>query len=1433
MPSFSRIFKRNRTTGAVDDEPSTRAAGPSDISQLSLTVPITELRHSASMPHLSLPQNKSTSIEGKFPAASQLNVSIPDSNGYDTKLLPPTPSSPQVSPAGYELPDNAGEMWKNIENRSTNPSKAEKILDKIDDAADAVVGSKAISEGIVGMYENVMANDTVKAIGNTILEGVPALMSTLEVLTDVHPFLKAAYLPFKLIYDQETERKDNDKKRNTLFEKIKDVMMVLLELKNLGKDDNRTTPDGEPVLSRLAAICQNMKKDIEECYNAVTVQEKRSLGIKFLKAKIWNEELGSYAARFTHRREELTFALSLRSAVTIQEIHDDMKTMMHLFRTMLTPQEREMGRWIERNGGGDVVMQDSKKCIDMIKFQNSLEATTVVAVSHDRAGRLPSAFDDERKKNDNLIANLRKEYREDVRSVIQENLDSYSKRFEMGLEDLGKDLGNKIKHQGDRVMNYLKGGPHNRIKHRIIYHVWKDQGWKGSAKTRLLVLALRDYLVERVEHSKLLVAPPSTEISQRKRPTSKVPTVRKDHDEDEDEDSDPEADITVPLPDSWMTSYLQVKRLRYLEQALDPNSSGFTTISEINAFSQARPTDWSITMPGNTRYVNEYIEGCWQHVTALTSSIERYDGPETWLEEKFAVYIQAQESMLKERLEKIQYDIDALATVALILHGDRIEASIFMLLAILLRRHVAKMHIALTQELHRDELWDDMDTVTWVADAAWLRFVDLREQFQHQEVADLKLIFEWLSCGLFKNYYKWENWVKPQYFMENDVLVWKSSDVIYKLDPSSLKGILVHGEPEKACATPEESAAAGQASTAAAAQETVEGAPSGRVSPVPTVKAPTTDHAAISEPSPTLKNPLEAEMSITGKWYGFHWTENQKPFMAMTCINFKCGNRVTESETETEFSGDGTSVDGSDFTLLGTLSSAVKKANTFTVSFERAFTDDGTWIHYTGTYFPDREIMTGTFTRAIANGDFLIKKVPESAIMCARPLVRELKPKELWAFAIKVVVDDIKRKKPPLPYLCTRMTNVRRVFRLTHRFNRTRGLLDEAEKAEYSQMLYTFSFEEMTELFKLFDWYGTRELAISNRELFNDIVTFDCLKYVLVLQLWIQEGYERTIDACSELECIAAEVPHRTDVSHNPKTHLMVRFRDLLLLKDYFSIKQEAGDSFQYARDVYKDRSKPDLSLAVPLPASPDGADSEVKIEEGVAMKVAAAVVTPAVGPSLAPQRVVGGKPAALVNLPLMDTVGVSPEQSASFSSASSSNTSHSLSIAVPPCEETVHDGEPFNCAVCQKHVNAPCWYCVTCSNTWVCDPCETAVNELLPWDYIKRYRAEAEAEKSSPYAHTIMHPLVRITGSETPPSGDSDAGARTQGDSCKLQWGEVEKRIEELVTARFDAVNRNVDKRLDEANCRLGEVETRLERLVNIERLLNSLVGRADDSKS
>jgi hypothetical protein len=142
MP-FPKIFKRHRTTSAIDETTKSRGKpSESDNSHVSLAVPLPELRLSTSMPQLVLPENGrpvgvpiGDTLQVNSSANSQappvLNLAIP----ADSKLLPPTPASPQVSSARSEVSDGMGEMWRNINDRSANVSRGGKIANKITDTA--------------------------------------------------------------------------------------------------------------------------------------------------------------------------------------------------------------------------------------------------------------------------------------------------------------------------------------------------------------------------------------------------------------------------------------------------------------------------------------------------------------------------------------------------------------------------------------------------------------------------------------------------------------------------------------------------------------------------------------------------------------------------------------------------------------------------------------------------------------------------------------------------------------------------------------------------------------------------------------------------------------------------------------------------------------------------------------------------------------------------------------------------------------------------------------------------------------------------------------------------------------------------------------------------------------------------------------------------
>ncbi|KAJ7147206.1 hypothetical protein C8R46DRAFT_1129675 [Mycena filopes] len=1481
------------------------------------------------------------------------------------------PSSPAPSSG---VSGRLGPFWQGMHDDVSN---GERKLDKVTDTANVVVDGASSDDGLVGLAKSEAEDPGLqaagKAIGKAIVEGVPGFMRLLETLTDVHPFLKVVYLPFKQIYYQETQRRDNDQKRTKLYDTMKDAILVLLELEHVRKDDTRTAPTGERMLSRLAMICNDLEQNIRECYNVVDAQKRRSLAIKYLKAASWNEKLVTYVALFQRRRDELQITLSLKTVMTVEEMNHNVteikETMMQMFEKMMSPQERDIGGWIEKNGGKDIVLASEKKLADLIRYEARLTPSSGQAV--------PSPANDDPKTEARAVANLKKEYREDVQITIQENLESFSRGFKMGLDNLEKDLGKKIQHQGDRVIHHLMGGPHRRIKDWMIFHVWKDQGWKGSAKTRSLVLAIRDYFVERVEHEHNKLAPPEHGLtlqrtispSPSQRPRSPLPR----DDEDDEDTYDPAADLSVPLPDNWMMAYLQVKRLHYLQQAMDPDCSGFTTISEVNAFTNARPIDWSlprwisywaigwqisatkycgqieelfsqiflltkkisIQRPGNKKCVHDYIDYTWEYVTALTSSIDRYDSPSLTLEEKFADYAQSQEKEIKDALETIQYKIDNTDTVMAILHGKPIEQRVFVLLALLLKRHLAKIHLCLKQDIDERELLDSLTSVAVVINAAYSRFRDLKDYFLHQRV-DLKQTFEWYSCGLFRNYHDWDAISKANYFRASDMTTWSAGNIIHELDPSELADVLTYPNQPGATKTrppspdtipvpltPVVSETADLEATASASTKSA---------------SPPTDQMP-SETNLTPSKPSAVEASLTGMWHGWHWTETEKPYLSMTSFELRPGGKLTGSENKTEISGNGVTFAALAWTLAGTMDSTNQPPGSMAVDFVRTFVadgirvqykgtfledremihgtfertgakgwfmfkkvptslflysrpyaailsprelwtfacsavlrqvrrrkftlaylsermadvrrmmellsadpsnrdwdtefvefsklvgrfsdeqlaelytfvlsrrtaaetsitgtwygwhwtdtqnplwamenltlgfqsqteplsgvrgegikangqsssligsmilssrlmgswevkfdsweDDGTWTRYSGTFLPKRQVISGTFDRAGTgqHGRFLFKMVPRSLIMCARPLVAELDVRQRWLFAYDAVKADQRRQKATRQYLFERVTTIRRVMEFIWKL-----VLTDPEADEYSKLLKTFSAEEISEVWKLYQWY--HRVDVLHPYAYCDVCG-DHMKRtrVVCLECSNAEKATDTVDLCTKLTCIASsDLPKRTDVTHS-SSHLMMKIRDYFLLKDYFMFKQQAMEALETAHTLYQEPTEQNDSITVTISAA--GTTTQGQTENA------------AQTPDHAPK-----------------------------------------------------------CTICNEHIKPPCWYCIECQvndveslNTWVCDTCDKKIDDMFPWDFLKRHQVQVREDKK----HTVLHRLVHLP---RPSADDKKNGVVVTQSYVDKRLGDVESRLGQM------------ESRLGQVDSRLEQLDSRLEQLVNL----------------
>ncbi|KAJ7453210.1 hypothetical protein FB451DRAFT_1185458 [Mycena latifolia] len=1121
--------------------------------------------------------------------------------------------------------DSTEEIWKAANNPDANPTKFEKVVDQTENRVDAAI-SPALKT-TVSVVKAVAENPVVQDFGKVILGGIPVLMNALEELSKVHPFVSVAFLPFKFAYSQELKRRDNDKIRLSLFETIKDVMMVVIETKNLGVEpqDERKTPDGEPLVTRLAALGQKMRDDIMECYNALDAMQKQSLIVKFCKAGAWNDRLATYQAKFKVRRTDLQFALALSTALTIQDMNTN---------GVQNDKDRLIDTFLQANGGAGSVMSDDVKCGALIKLQNDLTTTHNIQSTYAAGPGLYKARSGGDPTTElalkNQIAALRKEYCSDVATVIQENMQTFLNHLDLSLHLLSEDLKANVRQEVDRVIDYMKDGPYQQLR---------SKGWHGTAKTRTLVLVLRDYLLEQNERTvnratNATQRPSSPSLSATEGAQSQIP----------------ENALDTPLSDKWMVDYLQVKRLRKLQQALDPDISGFSTIAEVNAFTQRRQNGWSLPRwvsywaIGWQIYATQYcteIDNIFRQITfirakvgirmpgnkkrrGLSSSASRAasSGSRTaWLKNKFQDYVYGQEEMLESRLKRIRYVIDSSEMVNELLKGEPLEHSILALLAVIMRSHLDKMHLALTEELNAKELFDDAYTIKFVVEAAWLRYQGLTD------------------------YHAWDDWTSEKYYKNNPVVSNNTVPQFVPKRPQDLRGPLLHEVPN------------GFSEHSSDQEQAIRHVSGSCIAPsrVLIVSSATRTICITSRHASTGRH---SNQSSSGVWFGFHSTDEASPSSGMFNLNIKAS---PSGDTKLLIKGTGVGIDRLPTTIQGTVA-----ARPTPVADEISGYGD---YAYEGTLDSERQVLHGTFKTLRGGptgggtGAFFMKKTPRADIMCFRPLRPRLNARELWHFAYNVEVAKMRKSAPSLQYILTRLRMLRRTLKLLCQH------VAQPAPGELACLRQAFTVTQWTDIIELSTWYDH----------VGDLQPVHCLEC---------EPTSSTIDLDAKETCVRSSTKPRDTlpIPHKP-THLLLKTRDMLLLKNYYSIKKKAIICATLAAELYREGTE----------------NGSKDVDDAV--------------PQIPP------------TLPRLPSAPSQSFDSKSPPTAPVAGTTANPDTSASAVEITL------KCLICARRVSAPCWYCLDCRN------CETEIDGLHPWDYQRRYRNEA----ACPDAHNVFHVLIRL----------------------------------------------------------------------------------------
>ncbi|KAJ3559705.1 hypothetical protein NP233_g11198 [Leucocoprinus birnbaumii] len=624
-----------------------------------------------------------------------------------------------------------------VTNREPNIGRAETKYDNA--AATAATHSETITS--VNQYYSAnrnmlnaaakgFASLEPKVIENAISkfnETVKIVINGLDALAQVHPFIKVAVVPFKLVITLDMKRRESNQKVIALRVQMQDMMCVLFQLRHM-KDPDSEGPDGKTIQDRMQELIKTIAENIQKCGSACDAYLKKSFLSRTLKSQVYERRLVEWASTFAEHRTQLEKALAIHTAIgvdkanqkldiqqtTLKNIEAEMTRMADIFKKLDTPREKEINKFLEEHGG-------AKACIE----QDDLLTKLIAKSGESLTGVLQRSTT--KGTDDSIVAarkKLLKEIAEDVDDVFKKNFEIFEAKMTIQYEH----IEHMMDRQGKQIMSALLSGAHERILDADLQRLWKEMGWKGSVKARHFVLALRDYFIDQFNIATVAtVSEDLTNIGLLTPPP------------------DVTACATEPVAgnDQWTLDYINVGNVQPIIEVIDDDGTGFISIKEANTFAAERPKGWTLLhwlafwakgwqrsisryqnqiyliiqemhrQLGNVKTNNRFIvdwylfSDSFRTIEQLLRSTQRVDDNEqinSNLERLTELYVRSEEERLERNLQGVDYNIDSPATVSVITGQGRIERHVYPLLFLLLRHHLRIVKAASAHILHINEL---------------------------------------------------------------------------------------------------------------------------------------------------------------------------------------------------------------------------------------------------------------------------------------------------------------------------------------------------------------------------------------------------------------------------------------------------------------------------------------------------------------------------------------------------------------------------------------------------------------------------------------------------------------------------------------------------------------------------------------------------------
>jgi hypothetical protein len=136
-----------------------------------------------------------------------------------------------------------------------------------------------------------------------------------------------------------------------------------------------------------------------------------------------------------------------------------MDAMMTLFERLVSPEQKQLMELVDAKGGVKLLQTDDKTLLELDETANKVSSAPSAKGRRAQRGK---PTDTNRNADD-----LRDDIFEEPDAAVEKNRTVFFRKFEVQRRQIVDELSLVVKRESDRVIQEVKGGPHERILDRV------------------------------------------------------------------------------------------------------------------------------------------------------------------------------------------------------------------------------------------------------------------------------------------------------------------------------------------------------------------------------------------------------------------------------------------------------------------------------------------------------------------------------------------------------------------------------------------------------------------------------------------------------------------------------------------------------------------------------------------------------------------------------------------------------------------------------------------------------------------------------------------------------------------------------------------------------------------------------------------------------